>query len=100
MLGGPTGGELYLELAPRYRVSSSLRGPLTEEAPPTGEHFSNPERPQMQAAFAVAGPGVAAGADLGVVRQIDIAPTLCALLGIDPPAHASGRVLAAALARR
>jgi arylsulfatase A-like enzyme len=53
----------------------------------------------MWAAFAVAGPGVARGADLGLIRQIDIAPTLCALLGIDPPASAVGRVLTPALAR-
>jgi arylsulfatase A-like enzyme len=53
----------------------------------------------MWAAFAVAGPGVASGADLGLIRQIDIAPTLCALLGIDPPARAAGRVLTGALAR-
>jgi arylsulfatase A-like enzyme len=45
----------------------------------------------------VAGPGVARGADLGSIRQVDIAPTLCALLGIDPPAQAVGSVLQKAL---
>jgi hypothetical protein len=49
--------------------------------------------------FAVAGPGVAAGVDLGVVRAIDVAPTLSALLGIDPPARARGTAAQAALAR-
>ena len=42
--------------------------------------------------LAVAGPGVAAGVDLGVVRAIDVAPTLSALLGVDPPARARGTV--------
>ena len=37
---------------------------------------------------------------LGEVRHVDLAPTLAALLGIDPPVHAVGQVLAAALARR
>jgi hypothetical protein len=97
--GGPTGGDLYLSLSSRYRVSSSLRGDVVELAAPKGDHFSNPERREMQAAFALAGPGVAAGVDLGVVRQIDVAPTLCALLGIDPPAHATGEVLKRALGR-
>ena len=59
----------------------------------------NSEKPAMHAHFVVAGPGVSAGVGLGVIRQIDIAPTLCALLGIDPPAQARGRVLAKALAR-
>jgi hypothetical protein len=49
--------------------------------------------------FAVAGPGVAAGVDLGVVRAIDVAPTLSALLGIDPPARARGTVARAALGK-
>ena len=97
--GGPTGGDLYLSLSSRYRVSSSLRGDVVEPAAPKGDHFSNPERREMQAAFALVGPGVAAGVDLGVVRQIDVAPTLCALLGIDPPAHATGEVLKRALGR-
>ena len=99
-LGGPTGGDLYLSLAPRYRVSSSLRGSLVEAAAPRGDHLANPERAEMHALFVLSGDGVAQGADLGEVRQIDLAPTLCALLGIDPPAHASGQVLLKALARR
>lgn len=99
VFGGRTGGDLYLSLSSRYRVSSSLRGDTVELAAPKGDHFSNPDRPWVQAAFALAGPGVAAGVDLGVVRQIDIAPTLCALLGIDPPAHAVGEVLKRALGR-
>jgi predicted AlkP superfamily pyrophosphatase or phosphodiesterase len=99
-LGGPTGGDLYLSLAPRYRASSSLIGPPVEAAPPKGDHLANPERAEMQALFVLSGEGVAAAADLGEVRQIDLAPTLSALLGIDPPAHAVGQVLSRALARR
>ena len=59
----------------------------------------DPQRREMQASFTVRGPGVSAGADLGLIRQIDIAPTLCALLGIGPPAQATGQVIDAALAR-
>jgi arylsulfatase A-like enzyme len=43
---------------------------------------------------------VAGGADLGLVRLIDLAPTLARLLGLEPPAQARGRVLDKALARR
>jgi predicted AlkP superfamily phosphohydrolase/phosphomutase len=98
--GGATGGDLYLSLAPRYRVSSSLRGPVVEPVAPRGDHFANPERAGLHGIFLLAGEGVAAGAELGEVQHVDLAPTLCALLGIDPPANAVGRVLAGALARR
>jgi arylsulfatase A-like enzyme len=64
---------------------------------PRGEHFLDPEQPDMHAAFALAGPGVKEGADLGLIRQIDVAPTLCLLLGIEPPAQATGEVLRSAL---
>lgn len=98
-LGGPHGGDLYVDIAPGYYSSATLRGTLVTDRPPTGEHLYGPERPSMKAAFTVAGPGVAAGVDLGELRQIDVAPTLAALVGIDPPAQAQGVVLRRALAR-
>ena len=35
----------------------------------------------------------------GLIRQIDVAPTLCLLLGIEPPAQATGVILRPALGR-
>ena len=96
--GGPNGGDLYLSLAPGYDVSASLEGLVVEEVAPRGVHGLNPERREMQAGFVVAGPGVAAGVSLGPIRQIDVAPTLAALLGLDPPAQATGSILTKALA--
>jgi predicted AlkP superfamily pyrophosphatase or phosphodiesterase len=98
--GGPHGGDLYLSVAPGYNVSARLDGEAVERIRPRGEHLLDPERPSMHVAFAVAGAGVAAGADLGQIRQIDIAPTLCLLLGIEPPAQATGVVLRPALAHK
>lgn len=97
--GGPEGGDLYLSLSPGYDVAADVKGNVVEPIEPKGVHFLNPERPENLASFVVAGPGVAAGAKLGTIRQIDIAPTLCALLGISPPAQATGKVLREALAR-
>lgn len=97
-IGGPQGGDLYIDVAAGYYSSATLRGALVSDRPATGEHLYGPERPSMKAAFSVAGPGVAAGVDLGEMRQIDVAPTLAALLGIEPPAQASGAVLPRALA--
>jgi predicted AlkP superfamily phosphohydrolase/phosphomutase len=95
---GPLGGDLYFNLAPGYYPSAAIRGDVVTRRPPRGEHLLDPQRREMHAAFALSGPGVAAGVDLGLIRQIDIAPTLCVLLGIDPPAHATGTALRKALA--
>jgi predicted AlkP superfamily phosphohydrolase/phosphomutase len=97
---GPSASDLFLSLAPGYRPSPEWHGELTSEGEPWGDHLLDPERREMWAAFALAGPGVAAGVDLGTVRLIDVAPTLCALLGIDPPAAARGQILAEALQRQ
>lgn len=98
-IGGPEGGDLYLSVLPGYDLDDDPAGEPVDPVTPKGVHFLNPDRPEMLASFVVAGPGVAAGAQLGAIRQIDIAPTLCALLGISPPAQATGRILRGALAR-
>jgi hypothetical protein len=92
-------GALHLSLAPGYELTASLRGDVVGPMDPVGSHRVDPQRPFMHGAFVIAGPGVASGVNLGLVRQIDVAPTLCALLGIDPPAQATGAVLHKALAR-
>lgn len=97
-LGGPNGGDLYLSVAPGTDVEPALDGPAAAEVAPYGAHILDPARPEMQALFALAGPGVKAGADLGVIRHVDVAPTLCELLGLAPPAQAVGHVLSGALA--
>ena len=92
-------GALYISAAPGYELSPTTRGSEVVAAiRPVGSHRIDPQRDALQGAFAIAGPGVAAGVDLGQIRQIDIAPTLCALLGIEPPAQAQGAVLDKALA--
>jgi arylsulfatase A-like enzyme len=98
--GGPAGGDLYLSVAPGYNVSARLDGEAVQRIPPRGEHLLDPEKPAMHVGFALAGAGVAEGAQLGVIRQIDVAPTLCLLLGVEPPAQATGVVLGSALGRK
>ena len=98
-IGGPQGGDLYVALAPGYTASADLQGRVVEAIPPRGEHLLSPERPAMLASFVIAGPGISKGTDLGLVRQVDVAPTLGALLGIEAPAQAVGSPLCAALAR-
>jgi predicted AlkP superfamily phosphohydrolase/phosphomutase len=97
-IGGPTAADLYLRVAPGLSISADLEGALVEDMLPKGEHFQDPESRPLQGIFLVSGPGVAHGGALDVVRQIDVAPTLAALLGLEPPALATGRVVPAAIA--
>jgi arylsulfatase A-like enzyme len=59
-----------------------------------GAHGYAAERAVMAAVFLALGRGVPAGAKLGVVRAIDVAPTVAKLLGIEPPRHAEGQAIA------
>jgi predicted AlkP superfamily phosphohydrolase/phosphomutase len=92
-------GALHLSIAPGYDLSSSLRGETVGPAKPQGTHRVDSRRPFMLGALTMVGPGVASGVDVGVVAQVDVVPTVCALLGIEPPAQARGRVIEKALAR-
>ncbi|WP_053096101.1 hypothetical protein [Frateuria defendens] len=59
-----------------------------------GMHGYDPAQPAMQSTFLIAGPGVPAGRDLGLVDMRDIAPTLAQLLGVSLP-QAQGHALCA-----
>lgn len=95
-VGPPHGGDLYLSLAPGVMTTGSLDGPPFERLTPRGHHQSDPRRPGVPSALLLAGPGIAPGTDLLTPRAIDVAPTLACLLGLDPPAQATGQVMAAA----
>lgn len=100
-LGGPHAGDLFVEVsAAGVALSARTTGDALEARRPEGTHFQKPAERRLQGSFVIAGPGVASGADLGIIEQIDIAPTLAALLGMDPLAHAEGKPLAAALAHK
>ena len=100
-LGGPHAGDLFVEVGTSgVALSARTTGDALEARRPEGTHFQKPAERRMHGSFVIAGPGVAAGADLGVIQQIDIAPTLAALLGMDPLAHAVGKPLAAAMAKQ
>jgi predicted AlkP superfamily phosphohydrolase/phosphomutase len=95
--GRPSGGDLYLSLRPGYTLSPALTGDPVESSVLRGEHFTDPARRVLHAMLTFAGPGVRPGAT-GLVRHVDVAPTLLALLGIDPSPASTGRVLREVLA--
>jgi arylsulfatase A-like enzyme len=99
---GPRGGDLLLLAQPPGRFARAGDGvlarlvqrwiaPLASGAP--GGHGYDPEHADMGAAFLALGRGVPAGARLGDVHAVDVAPSVAALLGIEPPRDSEGRAL-------
>lgn len=58
-----------------------------------GMHGFDPSLPDMGGIFFARGRGVPPGQRIDPVRAVDVAPTVAALLGIDPPAQAEGTPL-------
>ncbi|MBI1355131.1 MAG: sulfatase-like hydrolase/transferase [Acidobacteria bacterium] len=103
---------------PRYEESKYMRGQymvlpdintfLTVEpggkmervvmAKPSHGHGYLPSHPSMYTSLALSGAGIKKGVTIGHVRNVDIAPTVARLLGLEMP-NVSGRVLEEALAQ-
>ena len=99
-IGGPAGGDVYIDLARGYDFDARLGvADVVATREPFGTHLFDPRRATMRTIMALNGPGVATGRRLSDVRTIDLAPTLAELLGIAQPRHAIGRVLLEALGR-
>lgn len=92
VLGGFPDAAFVVTLKAGFRLGSKLQGPVTVAVRPGGTHGYAPDVQEMNSSFFIAGPGVAAGRDLGQIDMRDIAPTLAALLGVPLPS-AEGRRL-------
>jgi predicted AlkP superfamily pyrophosphatase or phosphodiesterase len=69
-------------MKPGFYAAASLNGEFVSELPAgRGGHGFSPEFPEMNAAFFIAGAGIARGRDLGIVDMRQIAPTLAQILG-------------------
>ncbi len=79
----PHHGELVVEPEPGWSFGATPAGPV-------GRHGASTE---LEVAVAIAGAGVRPGVAPDDPRHVDVAPTIAALLGIDPPAGTQGRVL-------
>jgi predicted AlkP superfamily pyrophosphatase or phosphodiesterase len=70
-------------MKPGFYVTASLNGELRSELPAGhGGHGFSPEFPEMNAAFFIAGAGIARARDLGAIDMRQIAPTLAQILGV------------------
>jgi predicted AlkP superfamily pyrophosphatase or phosphodiesterase len=85
-LGGFPDAAYVVDFLPGYYAGSNTTGPLVTAGPPGhGGHGFSPELPEMRSAFFIAGPGIAAGRDLGIIDMRQIAPTVAGLLGVRLP---------------
>jgi predicted AlkP superfamily phosphohydrolase/phosphomutase len=97
-IGGPVGGDLYVDLAVGYDFDPRIAsGPVISETEPYGNHGADPEQSSMRTIMVLNGPGIRAGQKLADVRIIDFAPTIAWLLHLPKPKNATGRVLNEAL---
>lgn len=80
----PAVGDLLVEPEPGWTAA------LDAPAAPAGRHGSTTE---LQTTFVIAGAGVRPHGWVLFPRHVDVAPTVSALLGAEPPAGTQGRVL-------
>ena len=79
---------------PGFVFATSAAGDaLFSDAGAIGAHGYPPQRPDMDGAFFLAGPGVARGRSVGRIDMADVAPTIAHILGIPLPAARGRNVL-------
>lgn len=83
-------GDFVLEAEPPWSFAPAADG---------REHGFHGSSAELEVPLVLSGAGFAPGRPPVAPRLIDVAPTVAALLGADPPAQAQGRVLEEALAR-
>ncbi len=91
------GADLVLDPSPDYAIYVDAAGEQVAAASKfavgEGKHGPLPTRRRLQGIFYAAGPGVAPGLRLPLVRVTDVAPTVAHLLGVPSPAQATGMAL-------
>lgn len=96
-LFGDRAGDVVFSCRPGYAPSTGISrtGVLVSAVPlktSTGTHSDLPYYSELLAVFGAVGAGVGKGR-LGYIHSTSIAPTISALLGVNPPANATGTIL-------
>ena len=85
-MGGAPGPAFVVDFRPGFAAGGALTGPIVRDRKTTGgAHGYAPTHPELQASFIIAGPGIAAGRNLGEIDMRAIAPTLARLMGVPLP---------------
>jgi len=75
--------DLMLAAEPGYMFTNESEGDFITNATAGGSHGYLNTDPQMQAIFIASGPDIPKGIQLGNISNLDVAPTVAALLGIE-----------------
>jgi hypothetical protein len=96
----PRSPDLYLSAADGYSFSGSANGDalITPAGGNRGAHGYLTSHPLMYAGFVAAGAGIRPGVVLDEISNLDVAPTMAAVLGLKMK-NTDGRVLTEALQR-
>jgi predicted AlkP superfamily pyrophosphatase or phosphodiesterase len=85
-LGSNPEAALALDPADGWAFSGALGTKFIDGVPTVkGNHGQLPSRPELRTGFAACGAGIRAGASVGQMSLIDVAPTVAKLLGLDLP---------------
>ncbi len=93
----PRAPDLWLSAREGYSFGDRDTGELiSDRATPGGTHGYHQFQEALYGTLVISGAGVREGVDLGLVKSIDVAPTIAALLGLEMPT-ADGKPLEKAL---
>lgn len=84
--------DLVLAAAPDYIFGNESQGDLITQVAAGGTHGYLNTDPRMQSIFIAWGAGIPKGIRLGSISNLDVAPTLAALLGLEMK-HAKGHAI-------
>ncbi|WP_191567555.1 alkaline phosphatase family protein [Metabacillus idriensis] len=90
----PNSGDVILGAASGYAIDGNPNAPASIQ--PTwvlGMHGGNPDLPQMKPNFMAVGHSISKGKTIGPVKNIDIAPTIYEILGLNIPSFVEGQVI-------
>jgi predicted AlkP superfamily pyrophosphatase or phosphodiesterase len=95
----PEAPHLVLTTGPGYSFNDALSAPAVADAGGMkGTHGHDPRPDYMHATFIAVGAGIQPGVKLDVVQNVDVAPTIAHLLGLEMK-EVDGRVLVEIIAR-
>lgn len=84
-LGGAPTAHYWVDMRPGFSISPSLTPSIVAAVSARGTHGYAPGLKDMNSTFMIAGPGIAAGRNVGVIDMRSIAPTLARVMGVPFP---------------
>jgi predicted AlkP superfamily pyrophosphatase or phosphodiesterase len=78
--------QLFLTADHDYAFSDDVASTIVTSHPAEGQHGYLNTEPDMQALFVASGTHIRPGVKLGAIRNLRVAPTVAAILGVDLPA--------------